>query len=180
MLNLYKKRAIVIILLCISILGLAACKRQPDLPVFERYQPLTQEEMEQKVELECAGVNVIKQGDNLRLIIPTDIFFDFVSSTVHPNRQKTLHLLADFVKAYADRRIPYAQVRVYGYSDDMLRPRRRTSLSYQQAATVAAYIWDAGIKRSQIIIRGFGADYPIASNYYPGTALNRRVEVRVG
>ncbi len=69
-------------------------------------------------------------------------------------------------------------MRIVGYTDNEGLAERNMALSNAQAQSVAAYLVKHRPDIRVITSRGFGADYPIATNSDPkGRALNRRVEI---
>ena len=165
------------LLFVLTVSALTACTKPA--PSHKKYRPLTTYQQHLRARVHRYGVKVIKQGDRLRVIIPTDRFFVLQTTKVKPNRSKALKAVANRVQIYATR-FPHQPVRVWGYTDNILSRPARLKWTRQYAQIVASYLWHAGVAKNRLVIRGLGAAHPIASNRYPaGTALNRRVEMRI-
>lgn len=159
--------------------GLTGCTHPIPTPQFSIYRPISPYQKSLIARMHAAGIRVIKQGDVLKVIIPTDEFFRLQTTQVEPNKIGALKTTARFVKSYAAQYI-HPTILVDGYTDKVFSPAIRKTLSRQYAEVVAAYLWDAGIVRNRIKIRGMGSEGPIASDRYPaGAAFNRRVEIVV-
>lgn len=132
---------------------------------------------ERKLREETAGsgVDVIRDGDNLVLRMPSGITFDYDSATVQPQFQPTLNdvssVLAQYPKTYID---------VYGHTDSDGSDAYNQTLSERRAQSVASYLTSHGVQSARIATRGFGETQPIASNESDqGKASNRRVEIKI-
>jgi outer membrane protein OmpA-like peptidoglycan-associated protein len=69
------------------------------------------------------------------------------------------------------------KVRVEGHTDNHGKPAYNRRLSQRRAESVLRYLVGAGIARSRLLAKGFGADHPIVPNDTAGNrAKNRRVE----
>lgn len=127
--------------------------------------------------LEKQGVQVIARGDTLRLILPTDVFFDFDSTHVKPKKEATLAIIAKLATCACYGVYP---IQVNGYSDDVGSITEQKRRSYEQAHDIAAYLWSNGISLSRMYVRGYGAQKTIATNETPkGSFYNRRVEILI-
>ncbi|ALR20256.1 OmpA family protein [Sphingobium baderi] len=132
---------------------------------------------ERKLREETAGtgVDVIRDGDNLLLRMPSGITFGFDSAAVQPQFQPTLNdvssVLAQYPKTYID---------VYGHTDSDGSDSYNQGLSERRAQSVADYLTSHGVQSARIATRGFGETQPIASNTTEeGKAANRRVEIKI-
>lgn len=140
---------------------------------------LTSRQQQLVNQLTSAHIRVIQQGERIWLIIPVDRYFVAEHTTIQPHQRHTLASVASFVKSYTQQ---FAEPRVIvsGHTDQVFSSSARELLSKRYADTVAAYLWNAGVARDTIIIRGDAARQPIASNRYPqGTAYNRRVVIQL-
>ena len=78
------------------------------------------------------------------------------------------------------RRAPALVVEIGGHTDDTGTSRFNLDLSRRRAQTVSDALELAGIDRSRLLPKGFGASRPRASNEArEGRAHNRRIEFRV-
>ena len=132
---------------------------------------------ERKLREETAGtgVDVIRDGDNLLLRMPSGITFATDSATVQPQFRPTLDevssVLAQYPKTYID---------VYGHTDSDGSDAYNQGLSERRAESVAGYLTSHGVQSARIATRGFGETQPIASNEtVEGKASNRRVEIKI-
>lgn len=121
------------------------------------------------------GVNVVRDGDNLILDIPSEITFAVDSSTVNPQFGATLDqvsaTLSEFEQTYID---------VLGHTDSTGSDSYNQGLSERRASSVANYLSNRGVNSARLATRGFGESQPRATNVTEeGRALNRRVEIRL-
>lgn len=158
---------------------LTSCQRPLPQPNFSLYRPLSNYQRNLIAKINSAGGKVIKQGDALKVILPTDKFFKAQTTQVKNNKVSALEDVGRFVKNYT-RAYARPTILVQGYTDTVFARKTRIELSKQYATVVAAYLWNEGINRNEIRIEGLGARRPIASNAYPaGAYFNRRVEIVV-
>jgi outer membrane protein OmpA-like peptidoglycan-associated protein len=120
-------------------------------------------------------VQVIRQGDDLLLNIPSGINFAYNSAVVQPQFQRTLDqvagVLGEYNRTYID---------VYGHTDSTGSDAYNQTLSEQRARSVADYLSGRGVQEVRIGTRGFGETQPIDSNETDqGRAANRRVEIKI-
>ena len=121
------------------------------------------------------GVDVIRDGDNLLLRMPSGITFGFDSAAVQPQFQPTLNDVASVLAQY-----PKTYIDVYGHTDSDGSDSYNQGLSERRARSVADYLTSHGVQSARIATRGFGETQPIASNTTEeGKASNRRVEIKV-
>lgn len=132
---------------------------------------------ERKLREETAGtgVDVIRDGDNLLLRMPSGITFAFNRSDVQPQFQPTLNDVASVLSQY-----PKTYIDVYGHTDSDGSDAYNQTLSERRAQAVADYLVRQGVQSARIATRGFGETQPIASNATEeGKAANRRVEIKI-
>lgn len=120
-------------------------------------------------------VQVVRQGDDLILNIPSGINFAYNSATVEPQFQRTLDQVSQVLGQY-DR----TYIDIYGHTDSTGSDDYNQGLSERRADSVAAYLETRGVRGARIGTRGFGETQPIASNdTEQGRAANRRVEIKI-
>ena len=120
-------------------------------------------------------VQVVRQGDDLLLNLPSGITFAYDSSTVQPQFRQTLDQVADVLSQYNQTYID-----VYGHTDSNGSDAYNQTLSERRASAVAGYLTTHGVQSARIGTRGFGETQPIASNDTDaGRAANRRVEIKI-
>jgi outer membrane protein OmpA-like peptidoglycan-associated protein len=120
-------------------------------------------------------VQVIRQGDDLVLNIPSGITFAYDSAAVQPQFQQTLDQVAQTLAEYNETYID-----VYGHTDSTGSDAYNQQLSERRALAVADYLSRRGVQQARIGTRGYGEAQPIASNDTDaGRAANRRVEIKI-
>ena len=121
------------------------------------------------------GVEVIRQGDDLILRMPSGITFPVDSSTIQPQFRSTLDQVGQTLSSYNQ-----TYVDVLGHTDSDGSDAYNQALSERRAGAVADYLSMRGVARARMGIRGYGETAPIASNLTAeGKAQNRRVEIKV-
>ncbi len=121
------------------------------------------------------GVEVQREGDEINLRMPSGLTFDFNSAMVKPEFRPTLDQVAQTLNAY-----PSTFIDVSGHTDSIGTDAVNQRLSEQRANAVADYLTYQGINRARIATRGYGKQFPIASNdTEEGRAKNRRVEIKL-
>lgn len=122
-----------------------------------------------------SGVDVIRDGDNLLLRMPSGITFAYDRADVQPQFQPTLNEVASVLAQY-----PKTYIDVLGHTDSDGADAYNQGLSERRASAVAAYLSSHGVQSARIATRGYGETQPIASNATEqGKALNRRVEIKI-
>jgi outer membrane protein OmpA-like peptidoglycan-associated protein len=135
------------------------------------------DEQEKKLRQQTAGtgVNVIRDGDNLVLDMPSSITFGVDSSTVQPGFQSTLDKVATTLTQYEK-----TYVDVMGHTDSTGSDAYNQSLSERRASSVSSYLTSRGVQSARLATKGYGESQPKASNIdEAGRAANRRVEIRL-
>ncbi|MBL0925979.1 MAG: OmpA family protein [Sphingomonadaceae bacterium] len=135
------------------------------------------DEQERKLRQQTAGtgVNVIRDGDNLVLDMPSQVTFAVDSSNIEPNFRTTLDQVAatltQYEKTYVD---------VMGHTDSTGSDAYNQALSERRASSVANYLSSRGVQQARLATKGYGESQPKASNLdEAGRAANRRVEIRL-
>lgn len=121
------------------------------------------------------GIDVIRDGDNLVLRMPSGITFGYDRADVQPQFQPTLNDVATVLAQY-----PKTYIDVFGHTDSDGADAYNQTLSERRAASVADYLVSRGVQSARVATRGFGETQPIASNATEeGKAANRRVEIKI-
>ncbi len=136
---------------------------------------MDQQERKLREETAGSGIDVVRDGDNLLLRMPSGITFAYDKADVQPQFQPTLNdvaqVLAEYPKTYID---------VYGHTDSDGSDAYNQALSERRAQSVATYLTARGVQSARIATRGYGETQPIASNTTEeGKAQNRRVEIKI-
>lgn len=121
------------------------------------------------------GVDVVRQGDDLLLRMPSGITFATNESNIQPQFYPTLNQVAGTLKDY-----PKTMIDVLGHTDSDGTEAYNQALSERRAKSVADYLQAQGVQPARLATRGYGEMQPIASNETPdGKAQNRRVEIKI-
>ena len=119
------------------------------------------------------GVDVVRQGDNITLNMPSGITFDFDKSNLKPEFYPVLDNVARTLQEYNQ-----TIVEVAGHTDSVGSDAYNQRLSEQRANAVSNYLTGRGLNRDRFIVVGAGESRPVASNDSDaGRAENRRVEI---
>lgn len=132
---------------------------------------------EQELRRRTAGTNVqvIRQGDELILRMPSNVTFATGQADIQPQYRGTLDQVAAVLKDYNQ-----TYVDVYGHTDAVGTDASNQSLSERRAVSVADYLAMRGVNEARLGTRGFGESQPIADNMTEdGKAANRRVEIKI-
>jgi outer membrane protein OmpA-like peptidoglycan-associated protein len=120
-------------------------------------------------------VQVIRQGDELVLNMPSGITFAYNDATVQQQFRPTLDQVAQVLAQYNQ-----TYVDVYGHTDSSGSDAYNQTLSERRATAVADYLAGHGVQSARLGTRGFGESQPVASNEsVDGRAANRRVEIKI-
>jgi outer membrane protein OmpA-like peptidoglycan-associated protein len=131
------------------------------------------QEAKLRAELEGTGVSVVRNGDNITLLMPGNITFATNSSDLSPAFFNVLNsvgkVLAEFEKTV---------VEVAGHTDSTGSDTYNQGLSERRANSVTSYLTSQGVMSQRIITLGMGESRPVADNSTDGgRQANRRVEI---
>lgn len=119
------------------------------------------------------GVDVVRNGDNITLNMPSNITFAFNSANLDPQFYGVLDNVASTLTEYNQ-----TIVEVAGHTDSIGGDAVNQRLSEERAASVGNYLMSRGLMRDRFMLTGAGKTRPIASNdTEAGRAQNRRVEI---
>ncbi len=119
------------------------------------------------------NVQIVNEGNQLRVVMPQDILFATDSATLQPTLVNDLRAVAQSLQKY-----PNSTVQVIGHTDNVGAAAYNQDLSQRRGGAVAAVLRDYGVPGGRIIAIGRGEDQPVASTLTPeGRAQNRRVEI---
>ncbi|MCK8122934.1 OmpA family protein [Pseudoalteromonas sp. 2CM32C] len=126
-------------------------------------------------ELAGSGVEVVREGDNLRLVMPSNITFATDQSYISTGFNDTLNAIATVMNKYEK-----TYLSVEGHTDSTGQDSYNMNLSRERAQSVKAYLANQDIMAARISTSGFGETRPIATNDTAnGRAQNRRVEIQI-
>ena len=118
-------------------------------------------------------VIITNTGEELRVVLPEGILFDFASAAVRAELQGDIRALARNAQSY-----PNTTLAVIGHTDNAGSDSYNFDLSTRRAQAVAGIILEEGVSPGRVRSLGRGETQPIASNdTAAGRAQNRRVEI---
>lgn len=137
------------------------------------YQDRQQAKLRER--LQGTGVSVTREGDNIRLNMPSDITFPVNQSDIQPGFYETLNSVALVLKEF-DK----TTVSVHGHADSTGSDSYNQALSQRRALAVSNYLSAQGVNPARLNAVGFGESRPVASNdTVEGRSANRRVEILI-
>ncbi|MBQ4834350.1 OmpA family protein [Pseudoalteromonas sp. MMG010] len=126
-------------------------------------------------ELAGSGVEVVREGDNLRLVMPANITFASDQSYITSGFYNTLDAIAKVMNKYEK-----TYLSIQGHTDSTGKDSYNMNLSRDRAQSVKNYLVNQQIIAARMSTRGYGESQPVASNDNAnGRALNRRVEIQI-
>ncbi|MEW6981660.1 OmpA family protein [Colwelliaceae bacterium 6471] len=136
---------------------------------------MDKQEQEFRQELSNSGIDVVREGDNLRLIMPANITFatgqSYISAAFHPTLDDIAKVLVKYNKTLLS---------IDGHTDNVGSVAFNQELSEQRALSVKNYLLNKQIEAARLRTQGFGELQPIADNSSEANrALNRRVEIQI-
>ena len=133
------------------------------------------QEQRLRQELQGTGVRVVRNGENLQLVMPGNITFASGSSDISSSFYPTLNSLVKVFKEFDKN-----GVEIIGHTDSTGSNDLNMRLSRERAQSVASYLASNGVSSARISAMGVGPSQPIASNdTAEGRAQNRRVEINL-
>lgn len=127
----------------------------------------------ERLQRQIAELEARPTDRGLVLTLGSDVLFDFDRYELRTGAARTVERIADFLNEYEDR-----QVLVEGFTDSTGSRDYNMGLSERRANSVRLALIERGVDEGRIRIRGYGPDFPVASNdNEAGRQLNRRVEV---
>jgi outer membrane protein OmpA-like peptidoglycan-associated protein len=133
------------------------------------------QESKLREQLQGTGVQVAREGDNIRLIMPGNITFETDAYHLRPDFYPVLNSVATVLAKYAD-----TAIRVSGHTDNTGSRQYNQNLSEKRAGSVAEYLTAQGVARQRMVVQGQAFDQPIADNATAaGRAQNRRAEIYI-
>ncbi|WP_448250371.1 OmpA family protein [Thalassotalea agariperforans] len=126
-------------------------------------------------ELSGSGIDIIREGDNLRLVMPSNITFAtnqaYISAGFHSTLDDIVKVLVKFDKTLLS---------IVGHTDDTGSADYNQKLSEQRAESVKNYLVSKNIIDTRLKTTGLGESSPIVANTNAqNRALNRRVEIQI-
>lgn len=136
---------------------------------------MDQQEAELRQRLRAAGVSVQRQGNNIVLVMASDITFPVDGDQVNPQFYQTLAAVGEVLAEYNK-----TTIEVSGHTDSTGSNEHNQDLSQRRANSVAWVLSQNGVMPQRMYVIGMGESRPVASNATPaGRARNRRVEIQI-
>ena len=136
---------------------------------------MDQQEQEFRDELAGSGVQVIREGDTIRLQLPGVITFATNSASIS---QGFYPVLDDVVKVL--NKYEKTTLVIEGHTDNTGSFDYNQTLSLNRANAVRNHFMGNGVDQRRLTTMGFGPSQPVAdNNTSDGRQLNRRVELRI-
>lgn len=136
---------------------------------------MDQQEQEFRDELAGSGVEVIREGDTIRLQLPGAITFATNSASIS---QGFYPVLDDVVKVL--NKYEKTTLVIEGHTDSTGGLEYNQTLSLNRANAVRNHFMGNGVDQRRLTTMGFGPTQPVAdNNTVDGRQLNRRVELRI-
>jgi outer membrane protein OmpA-like peptidoglycan-associated protein len=131
------------------------------------------QEAKLRKQLRGSGVSVVRDGDNINLVMPGNITFDSgqsdIKSTFLPVLDSVILVVEEFDKTL---------IVIAGHTDSSGSEELNQNLSERRAQSVANYFSAAKVMKERLESVGFGESNPVAPNSTAqGKELNRRVEI---
>ena len=132
---------------------------------------MDKQEQEFRDELAGSGIEIVREGDNLRLIMPANITFATGQAYITSGFYNTLDDIARVLNKYEKTLLS-----IEGHTDSQGPEAYNLDLSTRRAQAVKDHLVNNGIGSNRLTVKGFGETQPITSNDTPeGRAENRRV-----
>ncbi|MFZ5722305.1 MAG: OmpA family protein [Pseudomonadota bacterium] len=134
---------------------------------------MDRQEAKLRAQLQGSGVSVVRDGDNITLVMPGNITFDSGKIDVKPSFFDVLDSVVLVVKEF-DQTV----LEVAGHTDSDGSDSSNLTLSEGRANSVANYLRGKGVKPERLTTIGYGETRPVAGNdTAAGKEQNRRVEL---
>ncbi len=136
---------------------------------------MDKQEEEFREELSGSGIEVIREGDNIRLVMPSNITFatgqSYITSGFHATLNDVAKVLTKFNKTYLS---------IEGHTDSQGSYEFNQNLSEQRAVSVKNYLVQQNILDGRLQVTGYGETQPLVDNSTEkNRAINRRVEIQI-
>lgn len=121
------------------------------------------------------NIEVERQGNQIKLVLPESVTFATNSAALSANAQSALAKAAETLVQYPDTTLT-----INGHTDNTGNDAINEPLSRNRAQSVSSYLQSRGVSGSRLTTAGYGSRQPVASNATAeGRAQNRRVEILI-
>ncbi|MFC3034333.1 OmpA family protein [Pseudoalteromonas fenneropenaei] len=136
---------------------------------------MDKQEAEFRDALAGTGVEVVRDGNNMTLVMPSNITFASNQAVISGSFFNTLDGVAQVMNKY-DK----TYLNIIGHTDSTGAADHNQRLSEQRAMSVRNYLVSKQVLAARLQVQGMGESQPIASNSTEsGKAQNRRVEIQI-
>jgi outer membrane protein OmpA-like peptidoglycan-associated protein len=136
---------------------------------------MDRQEQELRAQLASSGVSVARDGERIILVMPENITFATDQDQFHPAFLPILDSVTIVLQKY-----PQTLLDIEGHTDSTGSAQYNFDLSERRAYSVANQLHAQGVDPRRLLVQGFGASRPVASNATAqGRAQNRRVEIYI-
>lgn len=133
------------------------------------------QEAKLREELQGTGVSVAREGDNIRLVMPSNITFPSDGYRLREDFYPVLKSVGIVLAKYND-----TTLRVTGHTDSTGSDQYNQELSEKRARAVASNLETHEVAPFRLYVEGAGETEPVAdNNTTSGKAANRRVELYI-
>jgi outer membrane protein OmpA-like peptidoglycan-associated protein len=134
---------------------------------------MDQQEAQLRRQTAGTGIDIVRQGDQIELRMPSDVTFAVGQSAIQSQFYSALNDVAKTLVQY-----PSTAVDIVGHADSDGSDSMNQSLSERRAFAVRDYLASQGVQTVRMAASGRGESQPIAPNDTPANkAKNRRVQV---
>jgi outer membrane protein OmpA-like peptidoglycan-associated protein len=154
--------------------SLVACSHSEKMVMTPSQKPSIQEVRALlKEEIQNDNVSIIHVGQTIRMILPSDYFFQPGSANLYKKQVEVLSAIARYIGAYSQ-----SEVTVQGYTANNFEAKYLQVLSAKQAQVISYRLWSMGVKTQLIIASGSGLNNSVDTNAtIEGRFSNSRVEI---
>lgn len=137
-----------------------------------RYMDGQEEDMRRKVA--SSGIGLQRQGDNVVLVMPSDVTFAKGSSTLDAQFTPVLSKVAESLNLY-----PKTTIDIVGHASTEGEAQANLDLSYRRAEAVRVYLQGAGVLSQRMATGGMGESQPliVPDDTEAKRSQNRRVVI---
>jgi len=134
---------------------------------------MDQQERKLREQTAGTGIDVVREGDQLQLALPSDVSFPTGASQLQPEFYAPLNDVASTLVEF-----PSTAVDIIGHADSQGAEDFNQTLSEERAQSVQSYLLNQGVTPVRLASEGRGETRPIATNETAeGRSQNRRVEI---